>query len=296
MLAGFDADWVDAGDRRFAYYANLPPGPFRFHVIAGGVDGQWNQEGAYFSFRLRPRVYQTKWFWGAAASAALLIVWAFFRLRMHEMKARYSAVLAERHRISQDIHDTFAQNLAGIALQLDSVAMQLEEIPPGVRSRLDEACNLTRYSLAEARRTLTDLRSDELEGAELTEALPEIARRLVGGSAVRTAMHVAGTPQPLNPVTRKTLVRIFQEAMANALKHAHAGNIEVQLTYQEAGLMLAVRDDGRGFDAEHAIPLAVGHYGLTGMRERAERIGGRMTLTSAPGRGTELVVFAPFGE
>jgi signal transduction histidine kinase len=226
----------------------------------------------------------------------LLIAWLFFRLRMHDLKARYSAVLAERHRISQDIHDTFAQNLAGIALQLDSVAMQLEEIPPGVRSRLDEACNLTRYSLAEARRTLTDLRSDELEGAELPVALPEIAKRLVGGSAVRTAMHVAGAPQRLSPVTRKTLIRIFQEAMANALKHAHAGNIEIQLTYQEAGLELAVRDDGRGFDAERAIPLAVGHYGLTGMRERAERIGGRMTLTSAPGRGTELVVFAPFGE
>jgi signal transduction histidine kinase len=109
-------------------------------------------------------------------------------------------------------------------------------------------------------------------------------------------MHVAGAPQRLSPVTRKTLIRIFQEAMANALKHAHAGNIEIQLTYQEAGLELAVRDDGRGFDAERAIPLAVGHYGLTGMRERAERIGGRMTLTSAPGRGTELVVFAPFGE
>jgi signal transduction histidine kinase len=235
-------------------------------------------------------------FWGAAASAVLLLAWLFHRLRMHELKARYSAVLAERHRISQDIHDTFAQNLAGIALQLDSVAMQLEEIPPGVRSRLDEACNLTRYSLAEARRTLTDLRSDELEGTELTVALPEIAKRLTGGSAVRTTMRVAGTPHRLNPVTQKTLIRIFQEAMANALKHAHAENIEVQLRYEEAGLALTVKDDGRGFDAERAIPLAVGHYGLTGMRERAERIGGRMTLTSAPGRGAELAVFVPFGE
>ena len=296
MLTGFDADWVDAGDRRFAYYANLPPGPFRFHVIAAGVDGEWNQQGAYFGFRLQPRFYQTRLFWGAAASAVLLIAWLFFRLRMHDLKARYSAVLAERHRISQDIHDTFAQNLAGIALQLDSVTMQLEEIPPGVRSRLDEACNLTRYSLAEARRTLTDLRSDELEGVELTVALPAIAKRLLGGASVRTAMHVAGAPQPLNPVTRKTLIRIFQEAMANALKHAHAENIEIRLNYQEAGLVLAVRDDGRGFDAERAIPLTVGHYGLTGMRELAERIGGRMTLTSAPGQGTELAIFAPFAE
>jgi signal transduction histidine kinase/ligand-binding sensor domain-containing protein len=296
MLTGFDADWVDAGDRTFAYYANLPPGAFRFHVIAGSVNGQWNQQGAGFGFYLQPRFYQTRLFWGAVASALVLIAWLFHRLRMHELKARYSAVLAERHRISQDIHDTFAQNLAGIALQLDSVTMQLEEIPPGVRGRLDEACNLTRYSLAEARRTLTDLRSDELEDTELTVALPEIAERLVGASTVRTLIHVAGTPQRLGPVTQKNLVRIFQEAMANALKHSHAQNIEIQLRYQEAGLVLAVKDDGRGFDAERAVPLAVGHYGLTGMRERAERIGGRMTLTSAPGQGTELSIFVPFGE
>jgi signal transduction histidine kinase len=92
------------------------------------------------------------------------------------------------------------------------------------------------------------------------------------------------------------LIRIFQEAMANALKHSHAGSIDVQLRYEEAGLVLAVKDDGRGFDAERAIPLTVGHYGLTGMRERAERIGGRMALKSAPGAGTELVVFVPFAE
>jgi ligand-binding sensor domain-containing protein/signal transduction histidine kinase len=296
MLKGFDADWVDAGDRRFAYYANLPPGTYRFHVIAGSVEGQWNEEGAYFGFRLQPRFYQTWLFWGAIASAVSLIAWLFHGLRVRELQARYSAVLAERHRISQDIHDTFAQNLAGIALQLDSVSMQLEEIPPGVRVRLDAACNLTRYSLAEARRTLTDLRSDDLESRELTIELPEIAKRLVDGSAIRTAVHVTGTPRWLGPVTRKALIRIFQEAMANALKHSHADSIDVQIRYEEAGLVLAVKDNGRGFDAERATPLTVGHYGLTGMRERAERIGGHMELTSVPGAGTELVVFVPFAE
>ena len=296
MLAGFDTDWVDAGDRRFAYYANLPPGPYRFHVIAGSVEGEWNEEGAYFGFRLQPRFYQRWLFWGAVTSAVLLIAWMFHGLRLRELQTRYSAVLAERHRISQDIHDTFAQNLAGIALQLDSVKMQLEEIPPGVRGRLDEACKLTRYSLAEARRTLTDLRSDELEDRELTVVLPEIAKRLADGSAVQTAVRVTGTPRRLGPVTRKTLIRIFQEAMANALKHAHAATIEVQLRYEDGGLVLVVKDNGRGFDAERAIPLTVGHYGLTGIRERAERIGGRMALKSAPGAGTELEVFVPFAE
>ncbi len=294
MLEGVDTDWVDAGSRRFAYYANLPPGNFRFHVIAGNVDGPWNQQGALFAFYLTPHFYQTRLFWAAVTAGGLLLVWAFYRLHMLELKARYSAVLAERNRISQDIHDTFAQNLAGIALQLDSMTMRLEEIPKGLRESIDATCNLTRYSLAEARRTLTDLRSDDLERADLPAALPEIATRLIGTAAVETSIQVTGTPHRLNAVTEKNLLRIFQEAMANALKHSQAETILIELKYGHEGLTLRVKDNGRGFDADRTISLGIGHYGLTGMRERAERIGGCLTLKSAPGEGTELLVVVPF--
>jgi len=294
MLIGFDTDWVDAGNRRFAYYTNLPPGDFRFRVIAGNVAGLWSQQGASFGFYLTPHFYQTRLFWSAIAVGLLLLAWLFYRLHMHEVRARYAAVLTERNRISQDIHDTFAQNLAGIALQLDSMTMQLEEIPRGLRERLDEACNLTRYSLAEARRAVMDLRSDDLERADLPVALPEIATRLVGAADVETSIVVTGTPHRLNAVTEKNLLRIFQEAMANALKHAQAENIRIELKYVPEGLELRVKDDGRGFDAERTVSLVIGHYGLIGMRERAERIGGCLTLTSAPGQGTELLVVVPF--
>jgi signal transduction histidine kinase/ligand-binding sensor domain-containing protein len=293
-LEGFDTDWVDAGARRFAYYANLPPGSFRFHVIAGNVDGSWNEQGAAFGFYLTPHFYQTRPFLAVVGAGAVLLGWLLYRLRMHELKARYSAVLAERNRISQDIHDTFAQNLTGIALHLDSMTMQLDDVPDGLRESIDEACNLTRYSLAEARRALTDLRSDELERSELHTVLPELTRRLVGSAVVRTSIQVLGTPHRLNPVTEKNLLRIFQEAVANALKHAQPHVIDIELKYEPEGLALRVRDDGRGFDAERAGPLQVGHYGLTGMRERAERIGGILTLRSAPGQGTELLVTVPF--
>ncbi len=293
-LEGFDSDWVDAGGRRFAYYANLPPGTYGFQVIAGNVDGSWNQRGASFRFSLTPHFYQTRWFLALTVLGAVLLAWLVYRLRMLELKARYSAVLAERNRISQDIHDTFAQNLAGIALQLDSLTMQLEEFPHGLREQIDEACNLTRYSLAEARRAVSDLRSDELDRAELPAALPEIAKRMVASAGVQTSIQVVGMPQKLSPVAEKNLLRIFQEALANALKHAHAQAINIELRYERDGLALLVRDDGRGFDAERTIPLGSGHYGLTGMRERAERIGGCLTLTSSPGAGTELLVIVPF--
>ena len=292
-LEGFDKDWVDAGTRRFAYYANLPPGHYSFKVIAGHIDGPWNEKGRSFAFYLRPHFYQTSLFLVLVIASVLLIAGLLYRLRMLELTTRYSAVLGERNRIAREIHDTLAQNLAGIALQLDSVHMQSPDIPPGLRQRLDQACNLVRYSLSEARRAVSDLRSDELEERELAVVLPQIAERMASGGALEAQVQVLGTPRRLNPRTEKNLLRIFQEAMANAVKHAGASKIDVELRYGLGSLVLWVRDDGSGFDTEKIIPLGVGHYGLTGMRERAERIGGRFTLKSVIGEGTELLVEVP---
>jgi len=297
-LEGYDKEWVDAGARSFAYYANLPPGEYRFRVIGGNLDGPWpeaaNGPGASFGFYLKPHFYQTRWFLVLAVATAILVAGLLYRLRVIELKARYSAVLAERNRIAREIHDTLAQNLAGVALQLDSVTMQLPDMPDGLRERLDQACDLTRYSLAEARRAVTDLRSDELERQELAVALPEIAAKMAASVAIQSKVQVIGTPRRLNPMTEKNLLRIFQEAMANAVKHAQARTIEVELKYDTDHLILRVQDDGSGFDTRKIIPFGVGHYGLMGMRERAERIGGRLILKSQPGEGTELLVEVPF--
>jgi ligand-binding sensor domain-containing protein/two-component sensor histidine kinase len=291
LLEGFDRDWIDAGGRRFTHYANLSPGSYRFRVAAGKTDGDWNETGAAFSFYLKPPFYRTPQFAGVAVLFAMLLAWLMYWLRMRGLKARYSAVLGERNRISRDIHDTLAQNLAGIALQLDAVHMQLPDVNTGLRERLDEACNLTRYSLAEARRAISDLRSDGLDCPDLSAALPEIAQRLAGD--LQTRVVVTGTPRKLNPAMESNLLRIYREALANAVKHAHARTLDVELRYQPGSLALRVRDDGRGFDPQGLPAAAGGHYGLIGMRERAERIGGRLTLNSRPGEGTEMLVEVP---
>lgn len=293
-LVGFDQDWVDAGTRRFAYYANLAPGHYRFQVCAGNMDGPWNETGASYSFYLQPHFYQTKLFYVFIALLILLTAVLLYRLRMHEIKARYAAVLAERTRIAGEIHDTLAQNLAGIALQLDSVTMRLADVPPSLREQLDQACNLTRYSLSEARRAVVDLRSDGLEQRELSEAIPEIANRLVAAADIQTRIDVAGAPRPLPPLIEKNLLRIYQEAVANVVKHSQAHQMEVELCYGAKSLTLQVQDDGQGFDTGKIIPLGVGHYGLTGMRERAERIGGLLHLQSQPGNGTKLLIEVPY--
>jgi signal transduction histidine kinase len=291
ILEGFDRDWIDAGGRRFTYYANLSPGTYRFHVIAGKTDGAWNQAGAAFSFYLKPPFYRTPLFAAIVVVFAMLLAWLMYWLRMRGLRARYSAVLAERNRISRDIHDTLAQNLAGIALQLDAVHMQLPDVKNGLRERLDEACNLTRYSLAEARLAIADLRTDELECPELAAALPKIARRVAAD--LQTRVQVVGAPRKLSPAMERDLLRIFQEALVNVVKHAHARTVDVELRYAPDSLALRVRDDGRGFDPESLSPAGSGHYGLIGMRERAERIGGHLTLNSRPGEGTEMLVEVP---
>ena len=292
-LEGFDKDWVEAGTRRFAYYANLPPGPYSFKVVAGHIDGPWNEKGQSFGFYLQPHFYQTSLFLVLVVASVLLLVVLLYRLRMVELRARYRAVLGERNRIAIEIHDTLAQNLAGIGLHLDSISMLSPEVPTGLRRHLDQACNLVSYSLSEARRAVGDLRSDELEQRDLAAALPQIAARLTAGAALEAHVQVLGTPRKLTSMTEKNLLRIFQEAMANAVKHAAARTIEVELRYDRDYLVLCVRDDGSGFDTERVIPLSVGHYGLTGMRERAERIGGKLTLKSKLGQGTELLVKVP---
>jgi signal transduction histidine kinase len=203
--------------------------------------------------------------------------------------------LAERNRIAREIHDTLAQNLTGIALQLDSVTMQATGIPPELRRHLDQACDLTRYSLAEARGAVVDLRSHELERQELASLLPQIGENIRQSAASETVVEVKvqGRPRTLSPITEKNLARIFQEAVANAIKHSGAARIEAELRFESDRLTLRVGDDGCGFDADQTMPLYMGHYGLIGMRERVVRIGGRLTLRSKPGEGTEIVVQLP---
>lgn len=255
MLENFDRDWINAGNRRFTYYANLPPGNYRFRVAARKMDGPWSEARTAYAVDLSPPFYRTPFFVVAAALGAILLAGGLYWLRMHELHERYAAVLAERNRISRDIHDTLSQNLAGIALQLDSVHMQLPDVGRGLRESIEQACNLTRYSLAEARRAIVDLRSDGLEQRALEDAVPEIAARVA--PALHTRVEVVGTPRRINPVAERNLLRILQEALTNTVRHAGTCNIQVELRYAPAFLALRVCDNGSGFEPAQAARTQV---------------------------------------
>jgi ligand-binding sensor domain-containing protein len=290
-LEGFDPDWIDAGARRAASYTNLRPGNYVFRVVASNNDGVWNNEGAAFHFYLRPHFYQTYWFYAALLLLLALAVWQIYQLRVRRMKAQFDAVLAERTRIAREIHDNLAQEMLGISVQLEVVARTMPADAKIAQGHLDRVRTLVRHGIAEARRYVWDLRSQMLDHGDLPTALTETARRLTADGPVEAQVEVSGIFRPLPHAVEDNLLRIGQEAINNAVTHAHPENVSIKLTFDIHRVQLSVRDNGRGFDVEAGERN--GHFGLLGMRERAERIGGTMTIVSSPETGTEVVVNVP---
>jgi ligand-binding sensor domain-containing protein/signal transduction histidine kinase len=293
-LEGFDNNWIDGGARRVASYTNLRPGNYKFRVIAANNDGVWNETGAAVEFYLQPRFYQTYWFYLVCVLLLALTAWQLYRMRVRRMASQFRAVLDERNRIAREIHDNLAQDILGISVQLELVARLMPAAAEAAKGHLDRARILVRNSMTEARRYVWDLRSQELQKKDLSAALRDTTKRLTAESNVEAVVEVAGPLRPLPIEVETNLLRIGQEAINNAVKHAHANRIDVALNFDTRSVRLSVRDDGRGFDPNGQI--ADGHFGLIGMRERAEQIGGVLTIDSANERGTEIAIDVPLNE
>ena len=292
-LEGFDKDWVEGGTRRIAYYTNLPPGSYQFRVIACNNDGVWNETGTAFELYLKPYFYQTYWFYAVCALGVALFIWQLYRYRLRQMEAQFTAVLAERNRLAREIHDNLAQELLGISMQLEVVARTMPRSAEVAKSHLDRVRMLVRHGIAEARRYVWDLRSQAFENKDLPAALADTARRLTSESTVSAQVQVSGTFRPLTQLVESNLLRIGQEAINNAVRHARAQMILVRLDFDSGCVRLSVRDDGCGFDNQTPGNGDSAHFGLIGMRERAEQIGGELQILRGPDQGTEVVVDVP---
>jgi two-component system NarL family sensor kinase len=195
----------------------------------------------------------------------------------------------ERTRIAREIHDTLAQGLTAIGLDLEGALRHLEESPARARERLERALATARHSLEEARRSVLDLRAAPLAGRPLAEALAALGRSFTSQTGVRVDVRVEGeTPLPLR--TEAELYRIAQEALANVRQHGHARRVAIALRCGPREARLTLRDDGVGFDPGAVADV---RHGLVGMRERARLVGGGLRLVSRPGRGTTLAVRVP---
>lgn len=295
MLDGFDHQWTDAGTRRTAYYTNIRPGLYTFRVQAANNDGVWNDTGAALAFQLEPHFYQTVWFYLLLALLAVGLVLLALRLRLLRAQREFNAVLGERNRIAREIHDTLAQGYVGISIQLEvlSELLRLGKVEKAAQ-QLDTVRGYVREGLADARQSIWALRSQDSGENTLPVQLRRMAEQ-ANARGLTAHFNLHGAYRPLPPGTEREILRIAQEALHNVKKHAGESEAWVLLEYSQAEVALEVRDDGSGFEAPQNGPLASppGHYGLTGMRERAEVIGAVLDLTSEVGVGTAVRLRVP---
>jgi signal transduction histidine kinase/ligand-binding sensor domain-containing protein len=292
-LEGFDAGWVEAGTRRAAYYTNIPPGRYRFRVQGRNADGVWNLEGDSLSLTLAPHFRQTPWFYGLLALTVAGLGLAFYRMRVAQLHGRYAATAAERNRFARELHDNLLQGMSASLIQLKALRKRfLPDGEPGpareVASEIEEIEQVLAANVEETRRSIWELRDPGSE-ATLVASLEQLVRRM-RRPGVDLRLTVEGSPAPALPAhVARELLRIAQEAVANALDHGRPTRVEVIWRQQPAGPSLIVRDDGEGFDPGQAPGPGAGHFGLTGMRERAAALGS-FTLDSRPGGGTRIEV------
>ena len=292
-LEGFDADWIDAGTRRQALYTNLPPRPYRFRVTTNAEGGGWVESDVSWNFSIKPMFYQTLWFYTVLTAGLAGMVWAAWWLRVGQLRREFSLVLGERQRLSWELHDTLLQGLVGLALQFDAVSKDLDTSPSLAKTGIVRVREQVEEYIREARRSIWALRSPALHTHDLSEALRESGERATAGTGVGFEFGVSGTRTRYPADIEHQLLRIGQEAVLNSVRHAGARRIRMELRYGENALGLRISDDGAGFDPDRSRAAGGDHYGMTTMRERAQRIGGALTIESAPQSGTVVETIVP---
>ena len=206
-------------------------------------------------------------------------------------RERQSAILQERNRLAREIHDTLAQGFTGITIQLEAAEDALPHDPAQTNLHINRAIQLARESLAEARRSVRALRPQMLDDKDLPAALALYVRQITEGTSLHATFNVEGKPAALPMDIENDLLRIGQEALTNALKHAQANEIVVKLAFAPEQIQLSVQDDGSGFDPGLVVNRS--GFGLLGMRERVERMGGVIAFSSEAGQGTRVVAAIP---
>ena len=302
-LEGRDNDWQDPGTRRQAFYTDLRPRKYTFRVIACGSDGVWNEAGASLAFSVAPAWYQTIWFLALCILAGIVVVWSAYRLRVRQvakaLSARFDERLAERTRIARELHDTLLQSFHGALFRFQALRNMLPRRPEEASEALDGAILRAEQAIGESRDAIKDLRSESAAQADLAELLTATCKELTtahgkNGDAPAFRVVVEGEPRNLAPILQEEIYRIAREVLRNAFQHASARNVEAEIRYGDQVFRLRIRDDGKGIDPQVLKEgNRPGHWGMPGIRERAQRIGAQLDFWSEAGAGTEVQINVP---
>jgi signal transduction histidine kinase/ligand-binding sensor domain-containing protein len=301
LLEGFDSSWSQPVAAREAVYTNLGAGSYRFRLVASNSEGLWNGPEAAIGFEVEPTLSQTWWFRSALALCVGLVALAAYLIRMRQLtrllNARFEERLAERGRVARELHDTLLQSFQGLLLRFQTAYALFDTRPADAKDVLGNSIDQTAQAITEGREAVQGLRASAVESNDLAQAITTLGEQLAAeasATSVGMFVEVEGTPWNLHPIVRDEIYRVASEALRNAFRHAQAKQIEVEFRYDERQLRLRVRDDGKGMDATFLTPEGrAGHFGLHGMRERAKLMGGKLTVWTAAGSGTEIELIIP---
>jgi ligand-binding sensor domain-containing protein/signal transduction histidine kinase len=295
-LEGIDEGWSGPIAERQITYNNLSSGPYRFRVIASNSEGLWNSAESDVSFKIQPAYWQTWWFRLSVLLACVLAILLFVRLRMSALAARmnmrFEERLAERTRIAQELHDTLLQGFMSASMQLHVADDRLPADSPA-KPLLGRVLQLMGRVIDEGRNTVRGLRSSDIVRQNLEEEFSRIQKDLAISTQSEFRVIVEGAPRQLRPVIHDEIYFISREALANAFRHSGATEVIVEIEYTTSHLRVLVRDNGCGMDPQLVTTGRDGHWGLSGMRERAERIGGKLRVLSMASAGTEIHLSVP---
>ena len=302
LLEGYEREWQDAGNRRQAFYSNLPPRSYRFRVTASNNDGVWNNVGASIDFSVAPAYYQTKWFLALSIAALIALVWGGHRGRLHIVRKHEREISAlnerlmkaqeqERIRIAGELHDGVMQEMLAVTMMLGTAKRRIPD-DSQAKVTIEKAQEKLIQAGTDLRQLSHDLHPPLLQEAGLPKAVLAYCEQFAAASGIPIACEAAEDVRDLSRGAALALFRIVQEALGNAAKHAAAKQISLRLWRADGMVSLTISDDGVGIDSSRFSNG--GGLGMVMMRERATQLDGWFEFESTPGRGTAIRVAIPF--
>lgn len=292
-MAGFDPEWQTTRNRSVPY-SSLPAGKFDFEVMTRVAGGEWSPPRVLVSVEQLPVFWETIWFYLLLLATGCGLAWMLHYFHARQSRLRVAAIKAERGRIAREWHDTLLADFAAISWQLDATSTALTSEPARAGTALDLARAMVRYSQTEARRVIWDLRDSQEEKTVLITSIQHTLKTISAGSGIQVSMlhEGEGHERALSLAARRHLLRICQEAISNSVRHAHPAHIEVSAAFTTTAAEITITDDGCGFDSRNGHDRP-GHFGIAGMKDRANLLGGTLAIRSSPGGGTRVDVIVP---
>jgi signal transduction histidine kinase/ligand-binding sensor domain-containing protein len=296
-LEGYDRDWVDARERRVAYYTSISPGTYAFRVMATNNDGVWSTQDATIQVVVVPPFWRTWWFISFCVFAIAAAAFLIYRHRVRQFERARAAQEAfsrqliesqerERQRIAAELHDSLGQELL-IIKNRAALGLKLLEDADRTKEQIEQIAGTASQAIAEVRRIAYNLRPYHLDEIGLTQALEELVERVAGSCPVRLAASIDYIDDLCPQESAINLYRIVQECLNNVVKHSGASGAKLLVSRNSREIEVVIEDNGQGFTAAGDAARRPG-FGLTGLTERARILGGTLSVDSAPGRGTQV--------